>query len=38
MLTDWGLGRAEVAQAMTDKLYEDFNATFAIMNPGMTEE
>ena len=38
MLTDWGLGRAEVAQAMTDKLYEDFNATFATMNPGMTEE
>lgn len=38
LLTNWGLGRAEVAQTMADKQYEDFNATYAEMNPGMTEE
>lgn len=34
---EWGLSRAAVDETMKAQGYTDFNATYAAMNPGMTE-
>ena len=37
LLDEWGLSRATVDETMKAQGYTDFNATYAAMNPGMTE-